>query len=187
MRGDDWLIRQLPVGMAEQHFLRRFLKIFQDVSDTVLTQVDVLDRVFDPAVAPDEMVRQMGRWIGLDWIDSSFEDETQRRAVMSYAGILPWRGTAKGLRDLLKLITDSDDVTVTDIGGGIFKRDGANDLPPHIRITMPASTWITDQDIVRIVRSEVPASVTFELEIDGRVVWPVSGGSAGELVNEEVT
>ena len=37
MRRPDWLIHQLPVGMAEDEFLVRFLSIFQDISNTVLT------------------------------------------------------------------------------------------------------------------------------------------------------
>ena len=83
MRRHDWLVQQLPVGMVDDDFLVRFLSIFQTIADTVLHQVDTLPHMFDPAVAPDSMVRLMGRWIGLDWIDPSLDDELQRRILFS--------------------------------------------------------------------------------------------------------
>ena len=64
MRGNDWLAHQLPVGMTEDDFFMRFVTIFQRISDTVLDQIDSLPYMFDPSVAPDNMVRAMAEWIG---------------------------------------------------------------------------------------------------------------------------
>ena len=47
MRRDDWLTHQLPVGMAEDDFLFRFVSIFQNVADTVMHQIDTLPHMFD--------------------------------------------------------------------------------------------------------------------------------------------
>jgi phage tail-like protein len=178
MRRDDWLLQQLPVGMSEQQFLRRFLQIFQHISDTVLHQIDQLDHVFDPTVAPDAMVRAMGEWIGVDWVDSSLDHEVQRRAIIEYARILPWRGTARGLRSLLELIGDGE-VVVEDSGGVHAEGEAPND-PPHVRLAMEPSAWANHDDIVRIVRSELPATVTFELRVGTEQVWPPDPSSGGD-------
>lgn len=186
MRRDDWLLQQLPVGMTEDDFLRRFLGIFQTIGDTILTQVDVIDDVFDPTVAPDGMVRLMGRWIGLEWLDSSQDDEVQRAAVLEYAQLLRWRGTKRGMEGLLGFMSGGGDVLVDD-SGGVYAEGEAPRTAPHVRMAMSESILTHTDDVIRIVRAELPASVTFELSIGGEVVWPRSG-PGGEVVrqNQEV-
>ncbi|HZB42674.1 MAG TPA: phage tail protein [Ilumatobacter sp.] len=171
MRRDDWLIHQLPVGMAEDEFLVRFLTIFQRVSDTVVQQVDALPHMFDPAVAPTPMVRAMAQWIGVDWVDSSLDDRLQRAIVMEYAELLQWRGTKRGLRRLLRSLSGGADVEVTD-SGGVFGEGEASAAPPHVRLDMSRTGWSRVDDVVRIVRQELPASVTFDLWVAGERVWP---------------
>jgi phage tail-like protein len=187
MRRDDWLLQQLPVGMSEQDFLRRYLMIIQSVSDTVLQQIDVLDRIVDPTVAPGPMVREMGRWIGVDWIDSSWPIERQRRIVLGYAEALRWRGTARGLRMLFELAVEgAGTVRVTD-SGGVFPEGESPRRPPHVSIEMPASEWAHPDDLVQLARAELPANVTFDLVIDGTRVWPPADrGAGGERRHEEV-
>ena len=104
MRREDWLLHQLPVGMVEDDFLSRFLRIFQSVADTELHQIDALRHMFDPTVAPDGMVRLMGPWIGVDWIDPSLPDELQRRIVMEYASLVWLNGKR---RDNIRIREDS--------------------------------------------------------------------------------
>jgi phage tail-like protein len=170
-RRPDWLIQQLPVGMTEDDFFVRFVRIFQGVSDTVLQQVDNLPHLFDVAVAPDAMVREVGSWVGIDWIDPSLPDHLQRRIVREYSSGLFWRGTKAGLTRLLQLICDSDeDVTVED-SGGVY----TDDVPitaPHVRMSVPSVGWTTEADLLRIVKSELPATVTFELVVAGRMIHP---------------
>jgi phage tail-like protein len=185
VRRDDWLLQQLPVGMSEHDFLRRFLMIFQSISDSVLEQIDVLEHAFDPTVAPDRMVREMGRWLGVDWIDSSLPDEVQRRVVLDYSEVLPWRGTARGLAALLRIMSGVEEVRVDD-SGGVYAEGEAPRQAPHVDLEMADAGWADPDDIVRIVRSELPAVVTFRLVVDGRQVWPESGSGPGQLEREEV-
>ncbi len=49
-----------------------------------------------PTVAPPAMVRTIGSWIGLDWVDPSLPGRLQRRIVREYFSLLPWRGTKRG-------------------------------------------------------------------------------------------
>ena len=69
-------VDQLPVAMVGgRRSWCGSCRIFQDVADTVLHQVDTLPHMFDPTVAPDAMVRALGQWIGIDWIDPSLPDD----------------------------------------------------------------------------------------------------------------
>lgn len=181
MRRKDWLSHQLPVGMVEDAFLVRFLSIFQDVADTVMHQVDTLPHMFDAAVAPDAMVRALGQWIGIDWIDPSLPDELQRRIVREYSALLQWRGTARGVRQLLELVSGSS-ATVDD-NGGVFLEGEAPNLPPHVRLAVETSGWATEADLLRIVQSELPAAVTFELRVGGRQVWPAPDAPVAPAVS----
>lgn len=188
MRREDWLLHQLPVGMVEDDFLARFLRIFQTVADTELLQIDNLPHMFDPHVAPDAMVRALGSWIGIDWIDSSLPDELQRRIVREYSSLIQWRGTARGLRQLLELI--SLEPAVVQDSGGVYLESDAVSKPPHVRLHVASAGWATEPDLLRIVRSELPASVTFELHVGARRIWPPepdSGGGNEKPILQEVS
>ena len=173
MRRDDWLLAQLPVGMTEDDFLARFVSMFQQISSSVLHHVDNLGHLGDVAVTPDPMVRAIGNWFGLDWVDSSLPDELQRQLVRQYANGLIWRGTRAGLQALLQAVTGAA-VTIHD-SGGVYPQGEAPGNLPHVVIEATASPWATDDDLLRIVRLELPATVTFELVIDGR---PMIGAAA---------
>jgi phage tail-like protein len=186
MRRDDWLIGQLPVGMVEDEFLVRFLSIFQDVANTVVDQIDALPHMFDTTVAPSAMVRTLGRWIGLDWVDPSLPDALQRQIVQAYFSILSLRGTRRGMQQLLEVISGAP-ADVED-RGGIFAEGEAPFDAAHVRLSVETSGWATEDDLIRIVRSELPASVTFELFVGGRRVWPPTPqGETGLPVLEEVS
>lgn len=177
MRRDDWLLYQLPVSMAEDDFLARFLTIFQQVADTVVHQIDTLPHAFDPTVAPTPMVREMAGWVGIDWVDSEFDDRLQRSIVMEYAQLLQWRGTKRGLRRLLRCLSGGADVTVTD-SGGVFADGESPAAPPHVRLELASAGWCQSDDLIRIVRDELPAAVTFDLWIAGARVWPLAEPAA---------
>jgi phage tail-like protein len=169
-RRPDWLAQQLPVGMVEDQFLVHFLRIFEDVAETVLQQVDNVPHLFDVTVAPDVMVRTIGAWLGLDWVDPSLPDRRQRHVVRGYSGALLERGTRQGLTEVLELVCGKG-VEVSD-SGGVYRAGKAPLRDPHVTIDVPSRGWATEADLIRIVRSELPASVTFDLSIAGRTIHP---------------
>jgi phage tail-like protein len=174
----DWLLAQLPGGMLDDEFLVRFLRIFQDGGQTYLDQIDTLEHIFDPAVTPTPMIRILGEWIGLDYLDAELPDDVQRRLVRKYGALIAWRGTRKGMADLLEAITGSP-AEVTDFGGVFAADDPRDDFRSHVAITVADSGWATDDDLLRIVQRELPATVTFELRRGDRTLWPlISEGAA---------
>lgn len=171
MRRDDWLTHQLPVGMAEDDFLFRFVSIFQRVADTAVHQIDTLPHAFDPTVAPAPMVRQMAAWLGVSWVDSSLDVRLQRAIVTEYSQIIQWRGTKRGLRRLLELLTGGGEVTITD-SGGVWAEGESPHSAPHVRIDLERTGWLSDSDLVRIMRDELPATVSYDLWAAGRRLHP---------------
>lgn len=162
-RRPGWLVAQLPVSMAEDPFLARFVRIIETVADTVVDQVDGMEHLFDVSVAPDEMVRAMGAWCGLDWVDPSLPDASQRAMVRIYSHNLMWRGTNRGLRELLEVLTDGP-VTIHD-SGGVFVEGAAPRRPAHIVVQCASTGFATRRDLERVIRAEIPATTTFDLVI----------------------
>lgn len=169
-RPSDWLVSQLPMGMLEDEFFVRFVSIFQDVATTLVEDVDNLDNIVDVDVAPPEVVRWLGSWIGIESIDSSLDVDVQRRIVRETGPILAWRGTKRGLVGFLQLLTGGD-VEVTD-NGGVFSEGEAPVDQPMVWMKVGSTGWLSDEDFLALVRDEVPANVLFELRVDDRIVWP---------------
>ncbi len=187
MRRDDWLLHQLPVGMAEDDFLYRFVSIFQRMGDTVVHQIDTLPHMFDPTVAPAPMVQTMARWLGVEWLDSSIDDRLQREIVLRYAELIQWRGTKRGLRLLLELLSGGT-ARVRD-SGGVFPEGESPAAAPHVRLDVESAGWNSVADLIRIVRDELPATVTFDLWVAGERVWPTEDALAvrtGQLPRPQV-
>ena len=166
----QWLIDQLPLAMLEDDFLVRFLGIFQELADGYIVQVDNMEHVVDTTVAPLPMVRALGAWIGVPPIDPSLPDQVQRRIVREHGQMLQWRGTAMGLRHLLEMVTDAP-AEISDTGG-VYAEGEAPENPAHVRIKVESSGWTTEDDLLDLVRSELPAAVSFELAIGDRTIWP---------------
>ncbi len=178
-RRHDWLLQQLPVAMVEDDFLGRFLMIFQTIADTELHQIDTLGHLFDPAVAPDGMVRAMATWVGIDWVDSSLPDLLQRDLVRGYSSIVRWRGTRRGLRLLLELVSGGP-ASVLD-SGGVYAEGEAPAADPFVVLRVEQLGWATEDDLLRIVRTELPAHVVFELHVGSRRIWPPEPELPGAL------
>lgn len=191
MRSATWLADQLPAGMSENQFLLEFLSIFQHLSDTVLNQVDTLPDVFDPSIAPTAMVAAMAEWIGVDWIDPELDDRLQRDTVLTYSQGLPRRGTRSALVKLLQVLCCSSDqrpsdvvVKVTEVcppdtpAPGVFyvppmtAADDPMHVCPMVEVRVPTSGSYHVDDLVRIVRSEIPLGVLLTMFVDDREVWP---------------
>jgi phage tail-like protein len=166
----DWLVNQLPLGMLEDRFLVRFVRIFQTVASTILEQVDNLEHQLDVSVASPEMVRYMGRWLSVDNIDPEMPEELQRQIVVEWGNALPWRGTRRGLETLLALVT-AGPVQVEETGG-IWRAGEGPRRPPKVVARVASTFWTTEEALLALVRAEVPAAVPFELYVGDERLWP---------------
>lgn len=170
MRRDDWLLGQLPVGMVEDDFFRRFVSLFQEVGGGLLDTVDGIEHVLDVDVAPPQMVRWLGGWIGADTVDPARSAQVQRRTVRTASRTLAWRGTRRGLVLFLQLLTGGD-VEVED-SGGVYAEGEAPPTAPFVRVRVASSGGLPARELAGLVREQVPAHVALELVVAGEVVWP---------------
>lgn len=170
MRRDDWMLAQLPMGMLDDDFFRRFVGIFQEVSTSFLEGVDNLEHIVDPAVAPTSLVPYLGSWIGVRSIDPSLPERLQRRIVEESSSILAWRGTRRGLVQLLELLCEGD-VEVVE-SGGVWREGESPSTPMRIEVRVQATRWTSTEDFVALVLDELPAHIPVEVFVAGEMVWP---------------
>jgi phage tail-like protein len=165
-RNPDWLVAQLPVGMVQEDFFRRFVSIFQEVASTSLDAIDNLVNVPDPSVAPVPLLPWLGSWVGTPAIDGSLPEHVQRDLVRTGSAALAWRGTRRGLVPFLELVAGGP-VELRETGG-IWREGEAPRVPPRVAIRMPSAGWLSDEDLLSLVREEVPVNVELELWVGDR-------------------
>lgn len=175
-RRPDWLLAQLPMGMLEDDFFRRFVSIFQEVASSYLDDVDNFDNVVDVTVAPAPLVPWLGSWIGVESVDQTLPHEIQRRIVRESSQILAWRGTRRGLRQFLELFSGGP-VTIEETGG-VYREGEAPDVAPIVRMRVEGTGWLPETDFVELVRDELPANASFELFVGERRLWPSEEAAA---------
>jgi phage tail-like protein len=171
MRRDDWLLAQLPVGMLDDDFFVRFVRMFQELATGLLDDADGIDHLLDVSVTPDEVVRWLGSWIGVDDVDPALPVELQRRTVATAAQTLAWRGTSRGLQQFLELLSRGP-AQVEDTGG-VYPEGTAPATAPHVVLRVAQTGGLTDTEFLALVRDEVPAHVVMEVFVGERRIWPL--------------
>jgi phage tail-like protein len=171
-RRPDWLVGQLPVGMLDDNFFYRFVSIFQEQAGTYLDGIDNLPNILDPAVAPPPMVRFLAGWLALPPVNPALDEVYQRHLVLQASRLQWWRGTKRGLSGLLELFTGGP-VDVTDTGGVFRQSEGAR-RPAQVSVRVNSVGWLSEQDLVELVRDEVPANVDLEVYVGDRRIFPVT-------------
>lgn len=172
MTTDRWLVGQLPSAMLTDDFFVRFVALFQAEADTLMSHADSMPYLVDPTVAPPEMVRWLGSWIGVESIDAGLPVQRQREIVRASARTLALRGTARGLRAMLELLTGGP-VEMID-GGGVFREGEAPADPARVLLRVATTGTLSESELVALVADEVPAHVRAELWVGGRRVWPTA-------------
>ena len=159
-----WMAGQLPVGLREDDFFLRFTMIFERLAGTLRSGADNVQYVSDSAVTPLEVLGYLGRWMGVDLVDSHLDPEVQREIVAALGRTLTRRGTAGALKEMLEAVTGGR-VTVIDPGAVI----GDEELP----IQRPVEGLVSDcghlrpHEVEAIVRDEVPAHIPVNVRISG--------------------
>ncbi|MET3804467.1 phage tail-like protein [Nakamurella sp. UYEF19] len=171
-RHPQWLINQLPVGMLQSDFFVRFVSIFQELGSKLMDDADLVQHIADSTVTPVPMISHLASWIGVDTIDRSLPEPLQRVILASSAKALAHRGTLKGLRNYLEMLSGGP-AEVLD-GGGVWPEGAAPGDVAWVRMTVQSTGHLSEDEFVAMVRDEVPAHVRAELWIDVRRVLSTS-------------
>ena len=137
-------------------------------SEKILENVD---RFFDARRAPDEFVPFLAHWVNLDRIFLMTENIDLDSPLMPKIGHLrelvanatylsQWRGTKKGLLLFLRTATGVKDFEIEER----VKDDDGQVQPFHLKIRAPQRTEAQAELIKRIIESEKPVHLTYELE-----------------------
>jgi phage tail-like protein len=164
-----WLVDQLPRALSQDPFTQRFVTIFQEIGDSVRSQVDALEYYVDVDDAPPEFVRWLGSWLNVT-VDASQASDRQRAIVREAGRTFAQRGTVSGLRSLLEAITGAE-VSVVD-GGGIWPAGQAPYNPGRMLVRLTTAGGIPEGQLYQLVEAEVPIGISFEIRIDDRTLEP---------------
>lgn len=179
-RRNSWLVGQLPMGMLDDGFFLRFVSMFEDEATSFLEGVDNIPNLLDPTVAPPEMVRWLGSWIGLPPIDSSLEERLQRALVRTGSECLAWRGTRQGLQRFLEVTTDGPAEVVET---GSIRSDTGEPAPePTVVMHVGGLGGMSVNEFVSVVVDELPANVRFEIWVADNRVWPTEATDSDEAI-----
>jgi phage tail-like protein len=207
-RSPDWLLDQLPVGMVQDDFFRRFVGIFQEIATSYVEGADGVEHVADPSVTPAPLLPWLGSWLGTTVIDASLDIDTQRRLVVASGRTMAWRGTRRGLTEWLHVLTGGP--VLIDDPGGVHREGEAPQHPPVVRIRVISTGWLPEDEFITLVRAELPAQIGLELFVGDRMVasapepdpepepepepeaaavpdWPLAADGAGDEALDEAT
>ncbi len=151
------------------------MEALHEPSEDVLAN---LDAYFDPYRAPGYFVPFLAQWVDLGWLvtmppDRAADASTAppfpsgiarlRNLIANAAYLSRWRGTAHGLCQFLEIATGlvgfTIDEQVSDSHG--------QPRPFHLHIHAPPESERYRSLIERIIQSEKPAYVTYDLTFDG--------------------
>jgi phage tail-like protein len=178
---DNWLIEQLPRAMGEDHFIRQFVALVQEMATGVRQQVEDIPAFVDVHVAPEPFVRWMGQWLGLTVEPTIVDDEERerrlRRLVEEVGSLFVRRGTRAGLEGLLTAITG--EAAHVDDTGGVFRSGQAEPNAKHAVVYLNGTGGIDEQALLRLVSAEIPVDVSFEFRIGQREIVEAAAEEIG--------
>lgn len=109
------VLATLPAIYQDDPFTNRFSVAFDDALASVILTLDNLDAYVDPALAPHDFLEWLAGWVGFP-IGEIWPEDRARDLVAHAVELYRWRGTVKGLRDLLTVYTGLEP-EIVDTGG----------------------------------------------------------------------
>lgn len=168
------LVASLPAVYQGDAFTERLLSAFDDALAPLLLTLDNLEAYLDPATAPPDFLPWLAGWVGIT-MDDNWSIEQRRRLVAEGVALLAWRGTRRGVVDLIRsyLGVPEEQVEVTDTGGVAWSAtpDGTppgSETPAvvvRVRVDEPGDV---DRDrLEHLMEQSVPAHVATSVEVVG--------------------
>ena len=156
----------MPAIYQEDEFTQRWLAGFDEVIAPVLCTLDNVDRYFDPDLAPADFVAWLAGWVGLA-VEDTWTEETLRRVVKQAVELYRWRGTVRGLAEIVAAYAGVDP-EIIDSGGSSWSLtpDG---LPPGdgtctLLVRVHGSS-IDERRLDRLIAAAKPVHVTHRVEL----------------------
>jgi phage tail-like protein len=153
--------------------LAALLAVMEELHAPAETSLAGLSLFLDPRRAPEPFVPFLAQWVGLmplitggdRWQTDALDEwpgelEPLRELVARAASLSRCRGTTRGLVHFLETATGQAGIRIDERVGGSEGRV----RPFHVRIVAPAVLASKSELVERIIESEKPAYVTYEVE-----------------------
>ena len=149
-------LHSLPDIFQDNDFLRRFLLIFEDIWEPLERRQDHIEMYFDPRTCPETFLPWLASWLGL--IFSAQWPEARRRRLLAEAmDLYRWRGTRKGLIQMIEVCTGFTPV-ISDVPGQPFVF--------RITISALAGRDAPDKNLIEeLIQMHKPAHAGYILEV----------------------
>lgn len=167
-----WVFQRTNRAGNPLSVLLEVIEELQKPSEEILANVD---RFIDPYRTHDRFVPYLASWVGLEHLLEAGEDESGpqfapgngqlRELIASSAFLFRWRGTRIGLLRFLETATGVQGFVVEENPTGPDNRA----VPFHVRVEVPSAASEYESLITRIIESEKPAYVTYEVVMSGAV------------------
>jgi phage tail-like protein len=164
--------------------IARFAEALDDVLAPIWLTLDCYDAYLDPMLAPADFLELLAGWVGLG-IDRNWSPDQTRRLVATAVELYRWRGTRRGLVELVRAYTGVEP-EISDSGGTTWStHPGA--APPgdpepavHVLVEVPADVPVDLARFTRLIAANVPAHVAVSVDVRRRAPGaPGTGDGAG--------
>ncbi|MBM3941656.1 MAG: DUF2313 domain-containing protein [SAR202 cluster bacterium] len=172
--GPSSYLKYLPAIYSESEFMGRFLLIFESILGPLESVVDNLAYYFDPDTTPEELLPWLASWLKIV-LDESWPLARRREFVRAAPRLFQWRGTRRGLKEMLRLATGVEPAIVENFGTltlGPQSLLGRNTLlgngQPHtfsVTLKVDAPSQVNAALVKAIIEMEKPAHTAYSLQI----------------------
>lgn len=166
------LFREPDVSVGdESEFIQHWTAALDEVLAPVLASLDNLEYYIDPQIAPEDYVGWLANWVGFA-LEEPWSPQGRRAIVAEASRLYQMRGTAKGLRAQLELLT-SGRVEIEETGGTSWSTRTGSELPGRpgfglvVRVHMNDPGRVDEAWLDALVATAKPAHVEHRLEIVG--------------------
>ena len=163
------LLDLLPGVFQEDYFTGQLTAGLDAVVAPVFACLDALEVYVDPLICPEDFLPWLAGWVGVV-VDENWHVDQQRAFIQSAVELFRTRGTARGLKAEVELLTGGS-VEISETGGVTHSTVPSGDLPGEdyprcsLRVTLPPGSPVTDRSIALVIEAAKPAHVVYAVEI----------------------
>lgn len=153
-------IQYLPSIYQDNDFLRRFLRIPEEIVAPVEEVLAEIDRYFDPRMAPPSFLPWLATWIDLA-LDENWPEQRRRQLIHEGTELYRWRGTRRGMITYLRIYAGVEPEIVE-------HRTAAEGGPYAFSVILRVAdvNQVDEARIRAIIEAEKPAHTTYRLRIE---------------------
>jgi phage tail-like protein len=134
-------LRYLPAIYWDDPFMGRFLRIFEDILSPLQGTVSRRSQQFDASLAPPAMLQFLASWVGADEL-GEFPETQVRRLVKNAVLLHQLRGTKRGLRLALEVVTNKRPYITEYSPGLVLGEDAVLGLNTSLQVGQPLQVHI---------------------------------------------